>query len=127
MRKKPRLLTDNGSSFLHADFEAYLKHAQMNHIRTAPHHPMTQGKIERLHLSSKNRLLNIYAMPERLELAISEWVEHYNHVRYHQALKNVTPADVYFGRQAQILTRRQQLKLATIARRKAVGISSANR
>lgn len=118
---KPRLLTDNGSSFLHAKFEAYLKRAQIDHIRTAPHHPTTQGKIERFHLSSKNRLLlNIYATPERLELAIGEWIEHYNHARYHEALHNVTPADVYYGRQPQILTQRQQLKLATIARRKAL-------
>ena len=93
----------------------------MKHIRTAPHHPTTQGKIERFHLSSKNRLLlNIYATPERLEQAIGEWVEHYNHARYHEALDNVTPADVYHGRQTQILTQRHQLKLATIARRKAV-------
>lgn len=121
VRMKPRLLTDNGSSFLHANFEAYLKKAQMKHIRTAPHHPTTQGKIERFHLSSKNRLLlNIYATPERLEQAIGEWVEHYNHARYHEALDNVTPADVYHGRQPQILSQRQQLKLATIARRKAL-------
>ena len=72
-------------------------------------------------------LLNIYATPERLELVIGEWVEHYNHARYHESLDNVTPADMYYGRQAQILTRRQQLKLATIARRKAVVTSSANR
>ena len=31
-----------------------------------------------------------------------------------------TPADMYYGRQPQILTQRQQLKLATIARRKAL-------
>ena len=31
-----------------------------------------------------------------------------------------TPADDYYGRQRQILTQRQQLKLATIARRKAL-------
>lgn len=128
VRMKPRLLTDNGSSFLHANFEAYLKRAGIEHIRTAPHHPTTQGKIERFHLSSKNRLLlNLYATPERLEQAIGDWVQHYNHVRYHEGLGNVTPADMYHGRQTQILSRRQQLKLDTLARRKALASASANR
>ena len=128
VRIKPRLLADNGSSFLHADFQAYLKRAKMPHVRTSPHHTTTQGKIERFHLSSKNRLLlNIYATPERLQQAIGEWVEHYNHVRYHEALKNVTPADMYYGRQQHILTRREQLKRDTIARRKVLASTSANR
>lgn len=36
--------------------------------------------------------------------SIDDWVEYYNHVRYHQSLVNVTPADMYYGRQVQILT-----------------------
>ena len=41
----------------------------MDHVRGAPNHPQTQGKIERC-----------------------------NHRRYHESLGNLTPADVYFGR-----------------------------
>ena len=37
-------------------------------------------------------------------LSIDDWAEYYNHVRYHQSLVNVTPADMYYGRQVQILT-----------------------
>ena len=33
-----------------------------------------------------------------LERAIDQWVEHYNHERFHESLNNVTPADVYFSR-----------------------------
>jgi hypothetical protein len=34
------------------------------------------------------------------------FVEHYNHRWLHEALQNVTPADVYAGRQGAILDRR---------------------
>jgi putative transposase len=81
---------------------------------------MTQGKIERWHLSLKSRiLLDNYYLPGDLERAVAAFVEHYNHRRYHESLDNLTPADVYFGRGETILNTRQQIKRKTIdARRK---------
>src|SRR5262245_44832808 len=49
---------------------------------------------------------------------ISAFVEHYNHVRYHESLSNLTPADVYFGRADTILAERERIKRATIATRR---------
>lgn len=46
------------------------------------------------------------------------FVEYYNHVRYHESIDNVTPADVYFGRSETILAERKRIKLATIANRR---------
>ena len=43
------------------------------------------------------------------------FVEHYNHVRYHESIDNLTPADVYFGRAEAILAECKRTKLATIA------------
>jgi hypothetical protein len=40
------------------------------------------------------------------EKTIAEWVEHYNHERYHESLDNVTPADVYDGLRNEILDQR---------------------
>ena len=64
---------------------------------------MTQGKIERYHRSMKNvvKLKNDY-YPWQLEKAIADWVQHYNHERYHESLDNVTPSDVYQGRSDDI-------------------------
>ncbi len=42
---KPRLLSDNGSSYVAADLADYLEGKGMDHIRCARHHPQTQGKI----------------------------------------------------------------------------------
>jgi transposase InsO family protein len=63
--------------------------------------------------------------PWELERAIGHFVEHYNHRRLHEALQNVTPADVYEGRQATILDRRARIKRETLARRKRENLSAA--
>jgi RNA-directed DNA polymerase len=63
-------------------------------------------------------LLDNYYLPGDLERQINAFVEHYNHVRYHESIDNLTPADVYFGRAATILAERKRIKLATIANRR---------
>ena len=50
--------------------------------------------------------------------AISEWVEYYNDQRYHESLDNVTPADVYFERDKEVLEKRNRLKEQTLALRR---------
>ena len=80
---------------------------------------MTQGKIERYHRSMKNILLldNYYSF-EELEYQIGIFVEYYNNHRYHEALNNVTPADVYYGRDQKILRRREKIKRKTMQLRR---------
>jgi putative transposase len=116
---KPRLLSDNGPAYHSADLAKFLKERRIRHIHGAPYHPMTQGKIERWHRSMKNvvKLQNYYS-PSELEHAIAEWVEYYNHQRYHESLENVTPADVYFGRDKEIIKKRDKLKEQTLASRR---------
>jgi transposase InsO family protein len=116
---KPRLLSDNGPAYHSADLAKFLQERRIKHIHGAPYHPMTQGKIERWHRSMKNvvKLQNYYS-PSVLERAIAEWVEYYNNQRYHEALGNVTPADVYFGRDKEIIKKRDKLKEQTLALRR---------
>ena len=87
---------------------------------------MTQGKIERWHRSMKNvvRLENYYS-PWELERAIARFVAYYNHERLHEALGNVTPDDMYHGRQREILTRREKIKRLTLERRKKENLRNA--
>ena len=96
---KRRLLSDNGYSYISSEFARWLEAVGMDHVRGSPNHPQTEGKIERWHQTLKNRiLLENYYLPGDLEAHIERFVEHYNHRRYHESLKNLTPADVYFGR-----------------------------
>jgi transposase InsO family protein len=91
----------------------------MEHVRGAPYHPQTQGKIERWHQTLKNRiLLENYYLPGDLEAQINAFVGHYNHQRYHESLKNLTPADVYFGRGQTILRTRERIKRKTFEQRR---------
>ena len=49
---------------------------------------------------------------------LKDFVAYYNNERYHESLDNVTPADVYFGRQHAVLTERDKIKRLTMKRRK---------
>tara|TARA_R100001369_G_scaffold69509_1_gene97155 strand:+ start:458 stop:1438 length:981 start_codon:yes stop_codon:yes gene_type:complete len=116
---KPRLLSDNGSSYIAGDLADYLDEKGMDHVRGAPYHPQTQGKIERWHQTMKNRvLLEHYFLPGDLERQIGAFVEYYNNQRYHESLGNLTPADVYFGRAERILKQREEIKRKTMIKRR---------
>jgi putative transposase len=116
---RPRLLSDNGASYISVDLAAWLDGKGMQHVRGAPYHPQTQGKIERWHQTLKNRiLLENYYLPGDLERQIAAFVEHYNHGRHHESLGILTPADVYLGRGEAILLERERIKRKTIANRR---------
>jgi putative transposase len=117
--RRPRLLSDNGSSYVAGDLATWLGNQNIEHIRGAPYHPMTQGKIERWHQTLKNRiLLENYFLPGDLEAQIEAFVDDYNHHRYHESIDNLTPADVYFGRRSTILAERERIKRHTIQNRR---------
>ena len=119
VRHRPRLLSDNGSSYIAHELGDWLEDKQMEHARGSPYHPMTQGKIERWHQTMKNRvLLEHYYLPGDLEAHIHAFVDYYNQRRYHESLRNVTPADVYFGRAESILRQRAAIKQHTMAERR---------
>ena len=116
---RPRLLSDNGSSYVASDLADWLDKQNIEHVRGAPYHPQTQGKIERWHQTLKNRiLLENYYLPGDLQAQVAAFVDHYNHRRYHESLANLTPADVYFGRGQTILKSRERIKLQTIQKRR---------
>lgn len=126
VRHRPRLLSDNGPCYLAGELREYLDRQGIEHTRGAPFHPMTQGKIERYHRTMKNvLLLQNYYLPGELEREIERFVEYYNHQRVHESLNNVTPADVLFGRAAEILARREETKRVTMQQRRRYNLACA--
>jgi len=118
VKLRARVVTDNGPSYIGAAFEEYLQMHRMRHIRCSPHHPQTNGKLERFHETLKGRVnLLVWTSPEELRAAIAEFIEYYNQRRYHEGVGNVTPADVYYGRREEILKRREEQKQQTLYER----------
>ena len=119
VKHRPRLLSDNGPSYVSAELKDWLDDHGMGHTRGRPYHPMTQGKIERWHRSMKNQvLLENYYLPGDLEARLGEVINYYNTQRYHESLNNLTPEDVYTGRGQTVLNRRMKIKQKTIAERR---------
>ena len=55
-------------------------------------------------------LLNNYYLPGELQEHLQQFINYYNHERYHESLDNLTPADVYYGLGHEILDRRAVIK-----------------
>ena len=113
------LLSDNGAGYLSRRFGEYLRLVGIRHIVASPYHPQTNGKIERYHRTIKGEInLLPYDTPSELELAINSFVRYYNYQRYHEALGDVTPNDIYTGQHLEILRLRKEAKSKTLEVRK---------
>ena len=116
---RTKLLSDNGAGYVSRSFRDYLNLVKIRHILAAPYHPQTNGKVERYQQSLKKEVNQLsYEIPSQLERAIADFVDYYNHRRYHKALDNVTPDDVLSGRREEILQRRKEVQVQTINHRR---------
>ena len=125
LTEQPKLLSDNGACYISKELAEYLDEQGIKHVRGRPNHPQIQGKIERYHRSMKNVVkLENYYYPGDLIERLEEFVNFYNNHRYHESLNNMTPADVYYGRENEVLERRQKIKEQTIKKRRKIHLTN---
>ena len=107
---RPRIISDNGPQFIAKDFKEFIRIAGMTHVRTSPHYPQSNGKIERWHKTLKSDAIRV-TPPSSLEDAcrvVGNFVEHYNGVRLHSAIGYIAPNDHLAGRADAIWAARDQ-------------------
>lgn len=119
LQTRPLLLSDNGPGFIGEVLSRYLAQRGIRHIFGQPYHPQTQGKVESVNKKIKGRVkMLVYCSPEALADAVADAVKIHN-ATPREALKNVSPNDVYEGRRDRILTRRAEIKRLALEKRKA--------
>jgi len=123
--ERVQLLSDNGACYKWGAFNAYLKSLGIRHIFSMRNHPQTNGKVERLNRTAKEKLqLIVHASPEAFDRALEEFRNWYNYEHYHKGIGNLHPADVYYGRAEAILKQRQLLKEQTKKARKQANLKT---
>ena len=94
----PQIVTDNGSQFTTKDFKQLVRQFDLEHIRIRTYHPESNGRVERLHRSTREALGD--EEPDNLGRAreiVGRWVKHYNENRLHASLHYLPPAENYEG------------------------------
>jgi transposase InsO family protein len=117
----PRIISDNGPQFISKDFKVFIRLSGMSHVRTSPHYPQSNGKLERLHRTLKTECIRPKT-PLSLEDAkrlVGQFIQTYNHQRLHSAIGFVTPYDKLIGRDKEIFDARDRKLEAARERRKA--------
>jgi transposase InsO family protein len=110
---KPRVISDNGPQFIARDFKHFIRLCGMQHVRTSPYYPQSNGKIERWHQTLKQECIRPGSplSPTDAQRLVATFVDQYNHHRLHSAIGYLTPADKLNQREDKIFRQRQQ-KLA---------------
>ena len=61
----PRIISDNGPQFIAKDFKEFIRVSGMTHVRTSPHYPQSNGKLERFHRTSST---SVFVLTRRYRL-----------------------------------------------------------
>lgn len=97
------ILSDNGRQFVawrgKSRFQKVLKQHGIQHVRSAPQHPMTLGKIERFWQTIWREFLEEAQFASFADACqrVAHWVHYYNFQRPHQGIDGACPADRFYG------------------------------
>jgi transposase InsO family protein len=88
-----RVMTDNGSAYRSTMHAIACRALSLNHIRTRPYRPQTNGKAERFirTMLGEWAYAAVYGSSADRTTALSGWLERYNTTRRHSALSHRPP------------------------------------
>jgi transposase InsO family protein len=89
-----QVMSDNGSPYVSRAWAAWMSAHGVDHIRTRPYRPRTNGKAERFiqTLLRDWAYAASYPSSDHRRRALSAWIRYYNEKRPHGALGHKTPA-----------------------------------
>lgn len=117
----PRIISDNGPQFIAKDFKEFIRVAGMNHVRTSPYYPQSNGKIERWHHTLKSECIRpgVLLSLEDARTVVRKYINHYNTVRLNSAIGYIAPLAKLEGRDKKIFEERdRKLESARDSRKK---------
>jgi transposase InsO family protein len=95
IRRIERVMSDNGSGYISADFRRAVAALAARHLRTRPYTPRTNGKAERF-IQTMLRLwayVRPYHSSDERAAALAPWLVWYNRQRPHGSLHDRSPAE----------------------------------
>ncbi|XP_015112270.1 uncharacterized protein K02A2.6-like [Diachasma alloeum] len=94
------LVTDNGSSFTSKEFEDFTKYYGVEHIRTPPYHPASNGAAENIVKTFKNKLKILMKSGKSAKTALRIFLMNYRATPH--CTTGYTPAESQTGRKMRI-------------------------
>lgn len=116
---EPEIVHDRGPQFVGQEWRVFVRNAEVGDIPTRAHHPQSNGRVERLHRTTKEEGLSERDRDDlfRARNALTRWQQYYNHERPHTALHYLHPVDYYRGDPpARLAEREEKLRCAADAR-----------
>lgn len=102
------ILTDGGRQFVSwtgkNQFGSYLRNHSIKHTVCRPHHPQTNGKMERFWRTLRQEFFDKAKLNSFDELCVQLqlYVKYYNFQRPHQGIGGMTPADRFFEIETEV-------------------------
>lgn len=114
-----RIISDNGGQYTSDETTLYFHNNEIQHVRTSPNYPQSNGKQERYYKTFKEATLKRITRSTRKEAleAIEKHMYEYNNVRLHSTIGYVTPMQKLRGEEPAITARRKALAREAAASR----------
>ncbi|XP_055842563.1 uncharacterized protein K02A2.6-like [Episyrphus balteatus] len=111
-----QIVSDNGTQFTSSEFQKFLQSRGIQHTRTAPYHPQSNGQAERFVDTLKRALKKLHhegTSEENLETFLQTYRSTPNKV-----INNKSPAELFLGRKIKtaldLMTHKHQDYLSTV-------------